>query len=273
MTASPAVNLRDVTYRYPGGTDALSGVSLRITAGERVAIIGENGAGKTTLLRHLNGMIRPTSGQVAIAGRDAAGREIAELAHDVAFLFQNPDEQLFARTVQRDIEFGPRNLGCTPEQAAERARAALEAVGLSGAAESHPHELSWTDRKRVALAGVLAMQSPIVALDEPTTGQDAHGVNLIAAIIQRLAEQGCAVIAVTHDMDFCAENFDRVIVMAAGRVVADGPTADTFARVDALSRARVEPPQLMRLAVRLGWSAQPLCPADVVAILNQGHTP
>ncbi|MBK8445323.1 MAG: ABC transporter ATP-binding protein [Micropruina sp.] len=252
-----AVRFENVRFRHPGGVEALRGVSLTVAAGERVAIIGQNGAGKTTLVRHLNGILQPSSGRVLVGERPTAGRSISELAASVGYLFQNPDEQLFASSVRIDVEFGPRNLGCTPAEATARADEALAAVGLSAQAQSHPLHLSLSERKRVALAGVLAMRTAVVVLDEPTTGQDARGADLVAAVVETLAASGRTVIAITHDMDFAAEHFDRLIVMAAGEVTADGRPADVFGEAQVLERAAVEPPQLFRLAQRLGWPQRP----------------
>lgn len=261
---SIAIEVADLHHRYLGGVEAVRGVSLRVASGERVAIIGGNGAGKTTLVRHLNGILQPSSGTVLVGGTPAHGRSIAQLAAQVGYVFQNPDEQLFAGTVAADVAFGPRNLGCSPEEAAARAASALAAVGLQDQAGAHPHQLSLAERKLVALAGVLAMRTPIVVLDEPTTGQDARGVELVAGIVDALADDGRTVVAITHDMDFCAEHFDRVLVMAEGLVVADGDPREVFEHPDALARAAVEPPQLLRLAERLGWDARPLTPAEFV---------
>ena len=261
---SIAIEFSDLHFRYPGGVEAVRGVSLTVAAGERVAIVGENGAGKTTLVRHLNGILRPTSGAVQVGGAATSGRSIAQLAAQVGYVFQNPDEQLFASTVAADVEFGPRNLGCTQQEAAARASSALAQVHLTDEAGAHPHHLSLSERKRVALAGVLAMHTPVVVLDEPTTGQDARGVELIAGIVESISAEGRTVVAITHDMDFCAEHFDRVVVMADGRVLADGAASDVFAHTEALERAAVEPPQLLRLAAHLGWPARPLTPAGFV---------
>mgnify|MGYP000848872129 FL=1 len=261
---STAVRFESVRYRYPGGIEALRGVSLAVDTGERVAIVGENGAGKTTLVRHLNGIFRPTEGSVYVGETSTHGQTIAQLAAQVGYVFQNPDEQLFARTVQAHVEFGPRNLGLTPDEAAARAASALATVQLTAEAGAHPHHLSLSERKRVALAGVLAMRTPVVVLDEPTTGQDARGVEMIAGVVESLTAEGRTIIAITHDMDFCAEHFDRVIVMAAGEILADGHPREVFAQADALARAAIEPPQLFRLAARLGWRSGPLTPAEFV---------
>lgn len=252
-----AIAFEDVRFAYPSGTEALRGVSLSIAAGERVAIVGQNGAGKTTLVRHLNRIFVPTSGRVRVGDVVTSERTMAQMAALVGYVFQNPDEQIFARTVIADVMFGPANLGCDETQARERALSALTAVGLEEEADSHPHQLSLSERKRVALAGVLAMRTPIVVLDEPTTGQDARGVDMISRVVRQVSSEGRTVIAITHDMDFCAEQFDRVVVMTHGQVRADGPPETVFAQATVIEGARVEPPQLMRLAARLGWQVRP----------------
>ncbi|MCR2783886.1 MULTISPECIES: ABC transporter ATP-binding protein [unclassified Microbacterium] len=247
----------DVRYTYPNGAEALRGVNLDVRAGERVAIVGQNGAGKTTLARHLNRIFVPTSGTVHVGDWTTEPRTIAQMAERVGYVFQNPDEQIFARTVIADVSFGPRNLGLEEDAARERAMTALETVGLAETADVHPHQLALSERKRVALAGVLAMQTPVLVLDEPTTGQDARGIAMVARVVREVSEQGRTVIAITHDMDFCVEHFDRVIVMTQGQVRADGAPEDVFTQREIVEAARVEPPQLMRLASHLGWRAQP----------------
>lgn len=266
------LRFHDVSYTYPSGVLAVDSVDLSIDSGERVAILGQNGAGKTTLVRHLNGIFRPASGTVHVGDWTTADRPIADLAARVGYVFQNPDEQLFARTVQADVSFGPRNLGFDDTRIRELVAAALESTGLSGEADTHPHHLSLSERKRVALAAVLAMDTPVVVLDEPTTGQDERGVLMIAGIIRELGERGKTVVAITHDMDFCAENFERVIVMGKGRVLADGAPGEVFGRADALEQAAVEPPQLLRLAAALGWTAAPLTVPDFVEHLESRRT-
>jgi energy-coupling factor transport system ATP-binding protein len=270
LQSESAVQFEDVHFCYPTGVAAIRGVSLMIAEGERVAIVGENGAGKTTLVRHLNGIFQPTAGTVIVRGVPTTGRTIAELAARVGYVFQHPDEQIFASTVLRDVEFGPRNLGVSPAEASARALVALATVHLADQGGVHPLHLSLSERKRVALAGVLAMRTPIVVLDEPTTGQDARGVDMIAGVVAALAAEGRTIIAITHDMDFCVEHFDRVIVMAAGQVVADGSPREAFGDAAALATAAIEAPQLFRLAARLGWAARPLTPGDFVDVAA-GH--
>jgi energy-coupling factor transport system ATP-binding protein len=265
---SASVRFDEVHFTYPSGVEALRGVSFGVEPGERLAIVGQNGAGKTTLVRHLNGIFQPGSGAVFVGDEPTTGRSIAELARQVGYVFQNPDEQIFASTVRGDVEFGPRNLGYDSDETAARAAAALETVGLADHAGHHPLHLSLGERKRVALAGVLAMGTAIVVLDEPTTGQDAQGVEMIAGVVESLAAQGRTLISISHDMDFCAEHFDRVVVMAQGQVQADGDPRVVFDRTDALQRAAVEAPQLFRLARQLGWRQRPLRAAEFVEALE-----
>lgn len=265
------VTFSGVNYTYPSGVHAVKDVNLTIPTGQLFAIVGQNGAGKTTLVRHLNGIFQPTVGTVQVGDWPTAGHSIAELSARVGYVFQNPDEQLFARKVIDDVAFGPKNLGFDDERAASLVAAALEQTGLSAEAETHPHHLSLSERKRVALAAVLAMDTPIVVLDEPTTGQDEHGVRMIARIIANVQAQGRTVIAITHDMDFCAENFDRVVVMAHGEVLADGTPSEVFALPEVLDAARVEAPQLGRLAEALHWVERPLTVKNFVAHLQQSR--
>ncbi len=265
MTTRPTdVSFEGVHHTYPSGVEAVRGVDLHVPAGQRLAVVGRNGAGKTTLVRHLNGIFRPTRGTVRVGGRSTEGLDIATLSRDVGYVFQNPDEQLFARTVGADVAFGPRNLGLTGDDAEAAVAEALEQVGLAHRADHHPYTLSLSERKLVALASVLAMRTPVVVLDEPTTGQDERGVRTVARIVEELAAQGRTVVAVTHDMDFCAETFERVVVMAQGQVQADGTPRETFRAAAALETARVEPPQLLRLADALGWGTSPLTVDELV---------
>jgi energy-coupling factor transport system ATP-binding protein len=209
----PAVALESVGFVYPDGTRALTDVSLAIPAGQRVAIVGQNGSGKSTLVRQLNGLLQPTEGRVLIDGRDTHGRHVAELAAKVGLAFQNPDRQIFAGRVRREVEFGPRNLGRRGRALDDAVTAALSAVGLSDEAGTNPYDLGYSRRKLLAIASVLAMGTSIVVLDEPTTGQDARGVERVRTIVASLADgPGSAgrrtVIAISHDMRFVAESFE-----------------------------------------------------------------
>lgn len=247
------IQVDSLVYTYPTGLTALNGISLNVEQGERVAIIGQNGAGKTTLARHLNGIFRPSSGTVHVDGMNAADHTVAQLARKVGYVFQNPNDQLFARTVQADVEFGPRNLGYDQDRCRELLDWALTVTRLADFADMHPYHLSLAERKRVALASVLAMDTSIVVLDEPTTGQDHVGVRDVGTVLEKLTEMGKTIVAISHDMDFCVEHFDRVVVMAQGTIVQDGPVETVFADHAALRQAAVDKPQIMRLCEALGW--------------------
>jgi energy-coupling factor transporter ATP-binding protein EcfA2 len=230
-SVAPSIELEAVSFAYPDGTEALRGVSLAIRPNERVAIVGQNGSGKSTLVRHLNGLLRPTGGRVLLDGSDIAPIHVAQLARRVGLAFQNPDRQLFAGRTAAEVAFGPRNLGLRGAELEERIAAALAAVGLEAEAATNPYDLGYSRRKLLALASVLAMGTPLLVLDEPTTGQDARGVARVRDVVARAAADGRTVIAITHDMSFAAESFERAIVMRDGRVVADGRPEEALAEL------------------------------------------
>jgi len=251
-----------------GAVRALDGVDLRIAAGERLALVGQNGSGKTTLVRHLNGLLRPTEGRVTIDGTDAGSMTVAQLAAKVGLVFQDPDRQVFSGSVRSEVEFGPRNLGGRGPELATAVNAALEATGLAGEQRTNPYDLGQSRRKLLALASVLAMRTPVLVLDEPTTGQDARGVDRVRAVVDAVAGEGRTVVAISHDMRFVAETFERVVVMRAGRVVLDGTPADVFAagNRDVLGSTFLEPPLPAIVGARLGLGATPTDEALVAAL-------
>lgn len=252
------LRLESVSFTYPGGVQALRGIDLTVEAGETVALVGENGAGKTTLAKHLNGLLKPDQGAVWIGDWDSREHTVAQLAARVGYAFQNPDDQLFARNVKDEVAFGPHNLGRSEETIEADVRWALEQVELAGELQSHPYDLQAADRKLLALAAVLAMRTPIIILDEPTMGQDSRGLERIGQIVEQLVEDGRTVLAISHDIDFCADHFDRVVVMSGGQIVADGPAERILGQEAILAQAQVEPPQLVRLARALKMDRSPL---------------
>jgi energy-coupling factor transport system ATP-binding protein len=261
-----------LVHVYPGsGIRALDGIDLTIAAGERVALIGQNGSGKTTLVRHLNGLLRPTEGVVSVDGTDAARLTVAQLAARVGLVFQDPDRQIFAGSVRAEVEFGPRNLGMPRSTLREAVADALAATGLDGDEETNPYDLGGSRRKLLALASVLAMRTPVLVLDEPTTGQDARGVARVRSVMESAAAAGRTVIAISHDMRFVAEAFERVVVMRAGRIIADGPPGEVFAQAgwEALRSTYLEPPLASRIGARLGAGSTPT-DAQLIAALQSG---
>ncbi|MGW0892526.1 energy-coupling factor ABC transporter ATP-binding protein [Saccharopolyspora sp. NPDC002578] len=257
------IRVESLTHQYDEHVTALRGISTTVRQGERVAVIGPNGAGKTTLVQHFNGLARPTSGRVLVGDRDTGEYPISTLAAQVGFVFQNPADQLHARTVAAEVRFGPRNLGRSAAEADAQVAAALAATGLTELADAHPYHLAPAQRKLVAIASVLAMDTPVVVLDEPTTGQDAFALDVLSAVLADLAERGRTVIATTHDMDFCVENFDRVLLLTDGELVADGAPAEVFT-----DTAPHRLPQLFRLAGELGWDSRPTTVDEFVTMLE-----
>jgi energy-coupling factor transport system ATP-binding protein len=254
-----ALTLAGVGFVYPDGTRALAEIDLEIQPGETVAIIGQNGSGKSTLVRLLDGLLRPTEGRVLHDGADIAGIRVAALAARVGIVFQNPDRQIFAGRVRTEVEFGPRILGRTAGEAAEAATAALAAVGLSDLTEANPYDLGFSRRKLLALASVLAMGTPVVVFDEPTTGQDARGVERVRQVVEAVAAAGRTVIAISHDMRFVAETFERVVVMGAGHIRLDGTPAEVFAEAawPILASTYLRPTVAARVGARLGLGSTP----------------
>ena len=257
------------------GVRALDGVDLSIAPGERVALVGQNGSGKTTLVRHLNGLLRPTSGAVTVDGTDASRLTVAQLASRVGLVFQDPDRQIFAGTVQAEVEFGPRNLGRSGAELRDAVRGALSATGLDGDEVTNPYDLGQSRRKLLALASVLAMHTPVLVLDEPTTGQDARGVEVVRSVVDAVSSGGRTVIAISHDMRFVTESFERVVVMRDGRVILDGPPDQIFA-ANAWPELRstfLEPPLAALVGDRLGLGSTPTDAALVGAMTSEKRSP
>ena len=256
----PEIAVTELVHVYrEGEVRALDGIDLRIGAGERVALVGQNGSGKTTLVRHLNGLLRPTAGSVRLDGTDAAGLTVAQLAARVGLVFQDPDRQIFSGSVRSEVEFGARNVGLRDGARREAVAKALRATGLEGEEATNPYDLGGARRKLLALASVLAMETPVLIIDEPTTGQDAAGVERVRQVVESVASAGRTVIAISHDMRFVAESFERVVVMGAGRVILDGSPATVFARESwaALSSTYLEPPFAAVVGDRLGLGSTP----------------
>lgn len=255
------ITVDNLHFTYSNGVTALAGVSLAIQAGEKVAIVGQNGAGKTTLVRHFNGLLQPTQGRVLIGDWDTCQYSVAQLARRVGYVFQNPDDQLFARTVADEIRVGPKNLEYPTEQIDGLVETAISLCELDGKQADNPYDLSPAWRKMVALASIIAMDTPILILDEPTTGQDATNIERIAQVVSTLHGQDKTIVAITHDIDFCAENFERIIAMGKGKILLDGTPHQVFKEQEILASTYVQPPQLTRLGNRLGFE-QPTCTLD-----------
>jgi energy-coupling factor transport system ATP-binding protein len=234
----------NVSFAYDGIYTALRNVSLQIDDGERIAIMGTNGAGKTTLIKHFNGLLRPQSGRVILDGVDIKHYSIAEMARQIGLVMQNPDHQLFLDSVEKEILFGLKQLGFSDDVARERCDRTVLDMGLEGLSTRSPFTLSGGERKRVALASVLATEPRVLVLDEPTIGQDARQKENLANMLRALNERGRTVVVVTHDIEFVIENFPRTIAMANGTIVADGPTNSVLSNDAVLEQCSLTTPQL-----------------------------
>lgn len=245
------IEVSDVCFTYPTGVDALKGISLTIKEGEFIAIMGQNGAGKTTLIKHFNGLMKPTKGDVLVDGTNTRDVSIAKLARKVGFVFQNPDNQLFCETVEEEVAFALKNFGFKETTLKRRVTWALNLLGLTEYRKTSPFMLSGGERKRVALASVLAWNPKFLVMDEPTIGQDHEQKEKLRQFIVQLNTQGKTVVVVTHDVEFVAECTPRVILMAEGKIVADGGGEKVLSNIERLTEASIVPPQVTQIFMGL----------------------
>ena len=247
------IEINNLKYIYSSGVNALHDISLQIPTGSRIALIGQNGSGKTTLARHLNGLLKPTEGEVIIGDWPSSEHSVAQLASRVGYSFQNPDEQLCKRKVWDEIAFGAINLGYDSNKVKEQVQWAISRMKLESYIDVNPHDLSMTNRRRVTIASVLAMDTPIIILDEPTTGQDQRFLIQLASLLDELQDLGKTVITISHDMDFVAEQFDRILVLGHGEILLDGSIKSVFKEEEILKSVHLQSPQIIRLARNLGY--------------------
>lgn len=262
--AGPSVfSIEDVGFSYVEGSPVLEGLNLELD-GRPTAIVGQNGAGKTTLVKLLKGLLKPDKGRILLQGEDIGKRTVAQLAGRIGYVFQNPDDQIFKNRVLDEVMVGPLNLGMDKKRAEEMAIKALDTAGILTVQNENPYDLDLSDRKMVAIASVLAMDPQVLILDEPTIAQDAGGKNRIGAMVHQLSREGKTVLAILHDMDFAAEYFEQILVMAHGRVLARGTGRAVFYEMDALFEARLEQPHVTGLCKLLGYEGTFLTVEDMI---------
>lgn len=244
--------IKNVSFSYPGDFLAVDDISMEIKAGENVAIVGQNGAGKSTTVKMMNGLLKPTKGDVFVGDMNTKDYTTAQISKYVGYVFQNPDDQIFNATVEAEVAYGPKYMKLDLEEEKRRVELALKITGMDEFRDENPMNLPLSVRKFVTIAAVIAMDTDIMIFDEPTAGQDIEGNKRLAEILKKLHEMGKTVITISHDMEFVAENFNRVIVMAQKKVVKEGLPEDIFWDFDTLKYAMLHQPYVSRVCRELG---------------------
>ncbi|MBI5681307.1 MAG: ATP-binding cassette domain-containing protein [Methanobacterium sp.] len=243
------IETKDITYHYPDGTEALKSVDFKAEDGKIVALLGPNGAGKSTLFLHFNGILRPSKGNVIVNGKPVQydKKGLMNVRQNVGIVFQNPDDQLFAPTVVEDVAFGPMNLGLSKEEVEKRVNESLKRVGMDGFEKKPPHHLSGGQKKRVAIAGILAMKPKIMVLDEPTSGLDPKGASQILKILYELNKEGMTIIISTHDVDLVPLYAYQVYIISKGEIIKEGSPQEVFGDVETIRNANLRLPRIAHL--------------------------
>ena len=257
------IDVKDLHFTYPTGLEALRGINLTIDDGEFLAIMGQNGAGKTTLVKHFNGLLKPTKGEILVNGVNTRDVSVAKLARNVGFVFQNPDHQLFSETVEEEIAFALRNFGFKEEVIEKQVDWALNLLDVTQYRKTSPFMLSGGERKRVALASILAWDPQVIILDEPTIGQDHQQKEKLQQFILQLNAQKKTVVVVTHDVEFVAECNPRVILMSQGKILAEGIAEEILTNPKLVAQASIVPPQITQIFLEL---ADLGLPTDVIDV-------
>ncbi|MGZ7096210.1 MAG: ATP-binding cassette domain-containing protein [Methanobacterium sp.] len=243
------IETKDIIYHYPDGTQALEKVNFTAEEGKIVALLGPNGAGKSTLFLHFNGILRPTSGSITVRGEEITynKKNLMKIRKNVGIVFQNPDDQLFAPTVVEDVAFGPMNMGLSDEEVEKRVDESLKRVGMAEFKNKAPHHLSGGQKKRVAIAGILAMKPKIMVLDEPTSGLDPRGASQILKILYELNNEGMTIIISTHDVDLVPLYANEVYIISEGKIIKRGSPREVFEDVKTIREANLRLPRIAHL--------------------------
>lgn len=243
----PVIRTEDVYFNYADGTQALAGINLSIKSGEFVGILGANGSGKTTLLKLLNGLLKPSQGDIYLGDENLKSMDRNRLFTQACTVFQNPDDQLFSPTVGEDIAFGPTNMGLSKEEVQMRVSQALASVEMSEFKDKVIHHLSYGQKKRICLAGVLAMSPKIIFLDEPTASLDPMGVSVVMHLLNKLNKAGLTMVMATHSVDLVPLFLDRAVILSKGRIIRDGLPQDVFSDPEMIRLAKLRLPQIGHL--------------------------
>ncbi len=244
-----SIETRDISYHYPNGSNVLEKINFKVEKGSKVALLGANGAGKSTLFLHFNGIIKPTTGTLYIDGEEVKydNKSLMKLRQKIGIVFQNPDDQLIAPTVMEDVAYGPLNIGLSKEEIKERVKESLKQVGMEGFEKIAPHQLSGGQKKRVAIAGILAMQPEIMVLDEPTSGLDPRGASQIMKLLYKLNEKGITIVISTHDVDMVPLYASKVYIMSAGHIIKEGTPREIFSDVKNIRDSNLRLPRIAHL--------------------------
>ena len=278
--APPILLAQDLSHKYDGGVLALDGLSLAVHPGVRHALVGANGAGKTTLFLHLNGTLRPQAGSMYIDGHpaDYSRAGLTAWRQVVGLVFQNPDDQLFAGTVQQDVSFGPFNLGLTEQETRERVDEALESLAISHLRDRPTHMLSFGQKKRASIAGAVAMRPRVLIVDEPLSGLDPNGQEHFLGVLHDLHDRGTTIVIATHDMSLAYEWADEVSIVNEGRVVDHGPPTTVMSDAEALARCGLRRPWALEVELELrkagllsSLAGSLRCRDDVLAAIAAAH--
>jgi energy-coupling factor transporter ATP-binding protein EcfA2 len=271
MPQPPQVSIKEVRFTYDDGTEALRGIDLEINHGERIGLAGLNGSGKTTLCKQVNGLLVPSEGSVTVDGIATSESDVSSLSKRVAYLFQNPDHQIFCGSVSEEISFGLKNLGLDEKSIRKRVRQYLELLGLEDYADKPPLTLSLGLRRMVSIASTLAMEQELVILDEPAAWLDFAQTRRVIGAIKQISDNGRTIIVVTHNMKLIAELTDRLIVMSEGRIATDGPTREVLSSPESLWGFGLVASPVSRLATKLGWNkpGRPIStPSDFISAMR-----
>lgn len=259
------ITVKNLSFKYPSGTEnVLNDISFKVEKGEKVAIIGQNGAGKTTLVKMLNGLLKPTSGDVIVDEWNTQKYSVAKMSKKVGYVFQNPMDQIFHNNVYDEIAFGAKKLKFSEEKIKKLVEDAMKLTKLEKFSKENPYNLPYSMRKFVTIAAVIAMDVEVIVMDEPTAGQDFKGMKILHDLIDELQKRGKTIVTITHDMEFVVNNFERVIVMTNGKIIADGNKRDIFWELETLEKSMVKQPYISDLARELGMNEKVLSIEDFV---------